>query len=534
MPPLSHQNWGRGFYSCCVPYCLKALGFSPRSTRKILPELSRAALVGSYHIWLARNDTTWTPDAVRWEPTWKIPKSVTSSSTLSSSSAATSAVASPCVNSPPVMEPSVTTGAAEHHEPAAPAAVDVSFINDPGSSSSHSQSSSQNIDFTINSGMVDAATVTHPIVVDLTSSPDHQELPEIINLSSPQEVSDLLPAITPQQLANTLECESSDNLLLPAVNTSNFYDEDRERERSLESPSSIDHPQRNAFFPPDPLETPCPSQPSSLPRQARSYPPPGLVNLGATCNVNAILNCLFFLPELWKTVPLSLSDTPMLKNLRAILIALNSSICSVKPKKFVDSLETHIASVKSKAKATPPPKRKLFSFNRQHDGFEVLGYILEEMQRAYQSPDLLSIGISKLPTCLACMHDQNVKTVSDPFLTIPFANSIVNSIRKYYGEQVNQRCWHCKTNQDCSVTMTFTNLPKILILHVNRSNFDKDKRELPKSMHRSIVTNKDICHPLGSNGPSIAYKLSSVIHHTGTPVSGHYIATLCDPATKRM
>ena len=89
-----------------------------------------------------------------------------------------------------------------------------------------------------------------------------------------------------------------------------------------------------------------------------------------------------------------------------------------KPKKFVDSLETHIASVKSKAKATPPPKRKLFSFNRQHDGFEVLGYILEEMQRAYQSPDLLSIGISKLPTCLACMHDQNVKTMSDPFLTI--------------------------------------------------------------------------------------------------------------------
>ena len=44
----------RGFNSSRVPYCLKALGFSPRITRKVLSELSRAALVGSYHIWLAR------------------------------------------------------------------------------------------------------------------------------------------------------------------------------------------------------------------------------------------------------------------------------------------------------------------------------------------------------------------------------------------------------------------------------------------------------------------------------------------------
>ena len=71
-----------------------------------------------------------------------------------------------------------------------------------------------------------------------------------------------------------------------------------------------------------------------------------------------------------------------------------------------------------------------------------------------------------LSTCLACVGDQNVKTVSDPFLTIPFANSIKNSIRKYYGEQVNQRCWHYKTNQDSSLKITFTDLPKILILRV--------------------------------------------------------------------
>ena len=81
--------------------------------------------------------------------------------------------------------------------------------------------------------------------------------------------------------------------------------------------------------------------------------------------------------------------------------------------------------------------------------------------------------------------------------------------------------------------MTFTDLPKILVLHVNRSNYDKDKREHIK-INAQINCNKVISLPLGSNGPIVEYRLSSVIHHTGTPDSGHYTATLCDPATKRM
>ena len=81
--------------------------------------------------------------------------------------------------------------------------------------------------------------------------------------------------------------------------------------------------------------------------------------------------------------------------------------------------------------------------------------------------------------------------------------------------------------------MTFTDLPKILILRVNRSNYDKDKREHSK-IDSQVNCNNDISLPLGRDGPVIAYRLSSVIHHTGTPESGHYTATLCDPATKKM
>ena len=156
---------------------------------------------------------------------------------MSLSSAATLVAASPCaVDSPPAIEPSPTTGAAEHHEPAAPAAVGTSFVNDIGSLSSHSQSSSQTIDFTINSEFADAATMTHPTVVDLTSTSDQEELPVTIDLSSPEKVRHLLLANTPKQLANTLECETGDNFLLPPVDTTNLYD-DWEMEQFEERPS---------------------------------------------------------------------------------------------------------------------------------------------------------------------------------------------------------------------------------------------------------------------------------------------------------
>ena len=261
---------------------------------------------------------------------------------------------------------------------------------------------------------------------------------------------------------------------------------------------------------------------------SRIFPPPGLDNLGSTCYANAILHSLFFLPELWKLVQVSLSDTPMLKELRAILMVLNSSRCAVKPRKFLLSLQAHIVSFQ-----TTLPRSRRFSHNCQQDAFEVLGYITAEMQRVYQRPDLLSIGVSRLATCLTCVYDQDVQTDASEFLTIPFASSIQNSIHKYLGEQVKRKCWQCGTNRKCAVVTTFTKLPKILILRVNRCSFGKETGEHTKASAQ-INCNQEISLPLGNEGPTTAYKISSIIHHIGTSSGGHYTATLFDPATGRM
>ena len=61
----------RGFNSTSVPYCLKSLGFPPKSVKKMLSKLSQAALKASYCIWLARDNKEWTPDVIEWEPAAK-------------------------------------------------------------------------------------------------------------------------------------------------------------------------------------------------------------------------------------------------------------------------------------------------------------------------------------------------------------------------------------------------------------------------------------------------------------------------------
>ena len=57
----------RGFNSTHVPFCLKSLGFPPKSVKSLLGKLSRASLEASYQIWLARDDKGWKPPLIDWK-----------------------------------------------------------------------------------------------------------------------------------------------------------------------------------------------------------------------------------------------------------------------------------------------------------------------------------------------------------------------------------------------------------------------------------------------------------------------------------
>ena len=88
-----------------------------------------------------------------------------------------------------------------------------------------------------------------------------------------------------------------------------------------------------------------------------------------------------------------------------------------------------------------------------------------------------------------------------------------------------------KSHVCCRVN--FHRPPKIFILRVNCCGFGT-KTGVHTKTSAQIYCNQDISLPLGNEGPTTAYKISSIIHHIGTSSGGHYTATLFDPATGRM
>ena len=76
----------RGFNSTHVPYCLKSLGFPPKSVKEMLKKLSRTALEASYQIWLARDDVGWKPPEVQWHSKLSVPPLPSSVASLPSAS----------------------------------------------------------------------------------------------------------------------------------------------------------------------------------------------------------------------------------------------------------------------------------------------------------------------------------------------------------------------------------------------------------------------------------------------------------------
>ena len=100
----------RGFNSTHVPFCLKSLGFPPRSVKSLLGKLNRAALEASYHIWLSRNDREWKPPLVDWKTSYR-PRS-TPALTAPPESQGTSAQSLPLKKVPPAPKdsPSLVTG----------------------------------------------------------------------------------------------------------------------------------------------------------------------------------------------------------------------------------------------------------------------------------------------------------------------------------------------------------------------------------------------------------------------------------------
>ena len=559
-----------------MPYCLKSLGFSPNSTKKILRSLSRAALVASYHIWLARNDKEWVPDTIQWEPLDKTPCQTQSSHSTSISCPIAQPTSSidaahfssvlrgptslPSIHAQAALSSSVSANVETSSSIYADIAIPSSIPADAESSTSSCSADPENEDSAIDfarihsqdakvgtpSNIVDLTSSQEPTVVDLTSSQESI----VVDLTSSPEPTVSRPSIPQPSVPRApvrrrpVRCPSVPRLPVPyptridltssqEPNTLNDGNDDdylisqEEILRTIEIHVPLCDPRSSDWLKTRTKQSPpLPSVSSSQSPWVNLSAPPGLINLGNTCYANAILHCLFYLPELWKSIPTEyFSQRPLLQSLKAALMCLNTK-CAGKPTVFLRSLQSHITAL------LPPPNR--FDYNKQQDGYEVLGFIVKEMQTAYMRPELLSTTVVTLCRCLTCFEGQNVQTVDNPSLSLPFSDSVINALQQVrVSGKVTRRCWKCKVNRLCSEDTHFSHLPDVLIVRVERSKFDAVSLVQTK-LHGKIVCEKVLSLPLGVDGPVVTYHLSSVIHHSGNSIRGHYTATLCDPHNNKM
>ncbi|KAM3924734.1 LOW QUALITY PROTEIN: ubiquitin carboxyl-terminal hydrolase 50 [Leptodactylus fuscus] len=300
-------------------------------------------------------------------------------------------------------------------------------------------------------------------------------------------------------------------------------------------------------------------QQNDIPLQRKHKGVTGLCNLGNTCYMNAVLQCLscttplveyFFSSQFEKFI--AREEKHLLKAFAVLMADMwFGREQYVSPEDFFSVM----------CNVHPP-----FGKRSQQDAQELLIYTLNALHEdltnnvkkspsdnARSSSSIQSNASESLVTRLlqgvlrqntACMECGHTSHKDDVFtvLSIPMASGDETSLQEClecFFQQVTLTradkifCSFCKIKQDASVKAEIWKLPKILILHLKRFEY---KRRLKRKIKTSVdfpLNNLDLSPFLSAaNVKQQKYKLYAVVNHFGEIDVGHYTAFCKHPGTK--
>ncbi|XP_011082835.1 ubiquitin carboxyl-terminal hydrolase 25 isoform X2 [Sesamum indicum] len=304
-------------------------------------------------------------------------------------------------------------------------------------------------------------------------------------------------------------------------------------------------------------------QPSLLKSLKRKHgaPPLGLRNLGNTCYLNSVLQCLTY--------------TPPLANF--CLRFLHSSNCDFgagKEKKGECPfciLEKRIArSLSSEAVSDAPLKinsclriyAEHFRTGRQEDAHEFLRYVidachntclrlkkLQQQQRGKSGianggdisgtgetvvKEIFGGSLQSQVKCLSCGAESNkVDEIMDISLDILQSGSLKEALQKFFQPEIldgnnKYKCDHCKEMVAARKQMSVLEAPNVLVIQLKRfEGMFGGKVDKPIAFDEILVLSSHMCK--GSQDQHPEYNLFGTIVHSGfSPDSGHYYAYIKD------
>ncbi|KAM9732560.1 ubiquitin carboxyl-terminal hydrolase 2a isoform 2-T5 [Menidia menidia] len=296
----------------------------------------------------------------------------------------------------------------------------------------------------------------------------------------------------------------------------------------------------------------------------------GLKNLGNTCFMNSILQCLSNTHSL-RDYCLHNSHRRDLNN--------NSRTNTALMEEFAKLIQTMWTSSSSEAVSPSEFKTQIqryaprFMGYNQQDAQEFLRFLLDglhnEVNRVTVRPrgtmedfdhlpdeekgkkmwskyleredsKIVDLFVGQLKSSLTCSHCGFCSTVFDPFwdLSLPIAKgygevSLMDCVRLFTKEDVldgdeKPTCYRCKTRRRCTKKFTIQKFPKILVLHLKR--FSEARRTSKLSTFVNFpMKDLDLREFASENSTNAVYSLYAVSNHSGTTMGGHYTAYCRNP-----
>uniref|UniRef100_A0A8C7MTK9 Ubiquitin carboxyl-terminal hydrolase n=1 Tax=Oncorhynchus kisutch TaxID=8019 RepID=A0A8C7MTK9_ONCKI len=300
----------------------------------------------------------------------------------------------------------------------------------------------------------------------------------------------------------------------------------------------------------------------------------GLRNLGNTCFMNSILQCLSNTHNLRDYCLHNSHRRDLNKNSRTNTGALMEE--------FAKLLQTMWTSSSSEAVGPSEFKTQIqryaprFVGYNQQDAQEFLRFLLDglhnEVNRVTVRPrgssedfdhlpdrekgdrmwskyleredsKIVDLFVGQLKSSLTCSTCGYCSTVFDPFwdLSLPIAKkgygevSLMDCMSLFTKEDVLEgdekpTCYRCKARRRCTKKFTVQKFPKILVLHLKR--FSEARRTSKLSTFVNFPMEKlDLREFASENSINAVYNLYAVSNHSGTTMGGHYTAYCRNPTS---
>ncbi|KAF2314479.1 hypothetical protein GH714_026834 [Hevea brasiliensis] len=263
-------------------------------------------------------------------------------------------------------------------------------------------------------------------------------------------------------------------------------------------------------------------QPSLLSQKRKNGPPLGLRNLGNSCYLNSVLQCLTYTPPL-ANFCLRLQHSSLCDSVSNGERKRECPFCILE-KRIVRSLSLDLTlDAPAKIQSCLRIFAEHFRCGRQEDAHEFLRYVIDACHN----------------TCLRLMKMRRMGNDS-----INGSNTIVKEIfgvlcrareamQKFFQPEIldgsnKYRCENCKKLVTARKQMSILQAPNILVIQLKRfEGIFGGKIDKAIAFEEVLVLSSFMCK--GSQDPRPEYNLFGTIVHSGcSPESGHYYAYIKD------